>query len=274
MGWGNEANTCDLGSFANGTLRAPRSAPAGLDTRLAGSITGVAPTGTTACVACLAGVLIALRADAGWLIALCLACVAGLLIALCLASVAGLLVALCLARVAGVSAGLLIALCRACVARVNASDASISRACVRLATVAGSTRSGAAIKTRLTGGLGLSILHRENRGGRTLRAKPNVEVEFIYRLSGARPNIMNGRVPREGYAGRLLACNRGLFGRHRRRMHHGRDQEFRIVIQLACQIKPLVTRPVALAGQSDQSHDFLRDLSWVWFHPIDKRMLR
>ena len=87
-------DTCDPGSFAHSTLRALRSAPAGLDTRLAGSVTGIAPTGTAACVACLAGVLVALRDDAGLLIALCLACVAGLLVALCLACVAGLLVAL------------------------------------------------------------------------------------------------------------------------------------------------------------------------------------
>jgi hypothetical protein len=267
-------DTCDPGSFAHSTLRALRSAPAGLDTRLAGSVTGIGPTGTAACVACLAGGLVALRADAGLLIALCLACVAGLLVALGLACVAGLLIALCLARVAGVSAGLLIALCRTCVAGVNAGDASISRACVRIATVAGNTRSAAALKTRLTRGLGMSIRQRENSRAGTLRAKPNVKVEFIYRLSGTRPNIMDRRVPREGYAGRLLACNRGLFGRHRRRMRHGRDGEFRVVIQLARQIKALVTRPVALAGQSDQSHDFLRDLTRIWFHPIDERMLR
>jgi hypothetical protein len=56
-------------------------------------------------------------------------------------------------------------------------------------------------------------------------------------------------------------------------MRHGRDQEFGVVIQLARQIKALITRSVTLARQSDQRHELLGDLPWLWFHPVDKRML-
>src|SRR6516225_3595490 len=71
---GNEVDTCDPGSFAGSTLPTLRSAPAAggrIETCLAGLV-----------VACLAGALVALRVDAGLLIALCLACVAGVRIAL------------------------------------------------------------------------------------------------------------------------------------------------------------------------------------------------
>jgi hypothetical protein len=151
----------------------------------------------------LAGALVALRVDASLLIALCLACVAGLLIALRLACLAGLLIALCLACVTG----LLIAFCLACVASVKASDASISCACVRIALrdAASNTRPAATLKTRLTRGKGNSIMcrNRESRRG-PLCAKPNVQVELVDRLLAPGPDILDGCVPREGYAGSLV----------------------------------------------------------------------
>jgi hypothetical protein len=226
-------------------------------------------------MACVAGLLVALRVGAGLLLALRNACVAGLLVALRDTGVAGLLVALRKTRAASESAGLLIALRLASVARVKASDASISCACVRVALRRAASICAAMIALRWIACLGADIARvvlgtgirgtRQNRRSRTRRAEPNVEVEFIDRPRASGPDILDGCVPRDGDAGRLLAGNPRLARRRGLRVHHIREREFRIVIQLGGHIQALVAHPVALAGQSDQSHDFLRDLPRIRF---------
>ena len=220
---------------------------------------------------------------------------AGPLIALRLARVAGRtrsLAALGIASLAGVRAGGLVALRLASLASVHAGGlaaprlASLTRRLIascyagiasdagllRMAGVAGAVAGSATCSIREAG---RDARCNPDRGhGRARRSKPDVQVEFVHRLNRGRPDILDRRVPREADAGRLLACNRGLFGRHRRRMRHGRNQEFRVVIQLARQIKALITRPVTLARQSDQRHEFLSALPRLWLHPVDKRMLR
>jgi hypothetical protein len=220
---------------------------------------------------------------AGRLIALSLAGLAGCassLIALRLASLAsvraGGLVALRLARLASVHAGSLAAprltrltrrLIASCYAGI-ASDAGLLR-------MTGIARAIARSASRPIGEAGRDTRCNAYRGhGCAWRSKPDVQIEFIHRLNRGRPDIMDRRVPREADAGRLLAGNRRLFGRHRRCVRHSRDQEFGVVIQLARQIKALITCPVTLARQSDQRNQFLRgDLPRLGFHPVDKWML-
>jgi hypothetical protein len=225
-------------------------------------------------VARVAGRLIALRL-AG------LAGCAGSLIALRLASLAsvrtGGLVALRLARLASVHAGGLAAPRLARVTRrlIASCWAGITRD-AGLLRMAGVARAVAGSASCPIGEAGRDARCNADRShGCARRSKPDVQVEFVHRLNRGRPDILDRRVPREADAGRLLASNRRLFGRHRRCVRHSRDQEFGVVIQLARQIKALIPCPVTLARQSDQRNQLLcGDLPRLGFHPVDKRMLR
>jgi hypothetical protein len=157
--------------------------------------------GTTRAARCMA------RINAGRLIALRPARVAGVLVAQCRARMAGQLVAPRRARLAGGWTGRLVALRRA---RVAGRLVALRRARVAgrlMETGVASAIAGSAY--RIIGKAGRDTRRNaDTRHCRARRSKPNVQIEFIHRLSRGRPDIVDRRVPRDGHAGRLLAINR------------------------------------------------------------------
>jgi hypothetical protein len=144
----------------------------GMDTRAASCVTSnfTSPP---------AGVLIALRVDAGVLIALRLASIAGV--------GASILIALRLASIAGVGASVLVALRLASIALRLASNAG-GLSWAGVAGDAGAvSQAGILMGSQVTPvQTGETRQYRHGRRRRTLRAHPNVEIELVNRLRTCR----------------------------------------------------------------------------------------
>jgi hypothetical protein len=103
--------------------------------------------------------------------------------------------------------------------------------------------------------------------------EPSIEIELVHGARCPKPSVLYGSVLPDTHPRRLLPQEGGLIRWDRLTIDHVLSSELRVVVQVAGEVKSLVSLPIAISQEPLKDPDTLGRLGRIGPKPLDERIL-